>query len=368
MPRNAAALFTPFTIGNLTLRNRIVMAPLTRNRATPGTDVQRELNAIYYAQRATAGLIIAEATQISPVGKGYAWTPGIYSDAQVEGWRLTTDAVHAEGGLIYLQLWHVGRFSHPTLQPEGQRPLGPSEIGPADSTTYIEDGTFAKVLVPRAMTHTDIEATIEDYREAASNAIAAGFDGVEIHSANGYLLDQFLRDGANFRTDEYGGSVANRLRFPLDVVDAVVGIVGKERTGIRISPTTPAGGVRDSNPEAVFYPYVDELSKRGLAYVHVIEGATGGPRDIQPFDYVSLRYHFAGPWMVNNGYTRDMAIDAVESGRADLIAFGSAYIANPDLVERLRDDVPLATLNRETLFGGDARGYVDYPIRPLIGV
>ena len=368
MSRNASILSTPFTIGNLTLRNRIVMAPLTRNRATPGTDVQREINAIYYAQRATAGLIIAEATQISPVGKGYAWTPGIYSDAQIKGWRLTTEAVHAQGGSIYLQLWHVGRFSHPSLQPGGARPVGPSEIGPDDSMTYIEDGTFTRVLVPRAMTPADIDATIEDYREAASNAIAAGFDGVEIHSANGYLLDQFLRDGANFRSDEYGGSVVNRMRFPLAVVDAVVGAVGKERTGIRISPTTPAGGLTDSDPESVFYPYVDELNKRGLAYVHVIEGATGGKRDIQPFDYVSLRYHFAGPWMVNNGYTRDMAIDAVESGRADLIAFGSAYIANPDLVERLRDDVPLATLDRATLFGGTAHGYTDYPIRPLIGV
>jgi len=344
------------------------MAPLTRNRATPGTDAPRQLNAIYYAQRADAGLIIAEATQISPVGKGYAWTPGIYSDEQIAGWRLTTDAVHALGGTIYLQLWHVGRISHPSLQPGGQRPVAPSEIAPQDSKTFLEDGTFQTIEVPRAMTRNDIDATVEDYRKATENALAAGFDGVEIHSANGYLLDEFLRDGANQRTDAYGGSVENRMRFPLAVVDAVVSVAGAERTGIRISPTTNAGALRDSDPERVFFPYVRELSRRQLAYVHVIEGATGGPRDIQPFDYAGLRPQFDGPWMVNNGYTRDMAIDAVESGRADLVAFGRPYIANPDLVDRLRVDAPLAELTREDLFGGDHRGYTDYPTRTAIGV
>ena len=350
------------------LRNRIVMAPLTRNRATPGTDVQRQLNATYYAQRADAGLIIAEATQISPVGKGYAWTPGIYSKEQVAGWRLTTEAVHAEGGVIYLQLWHVGRFSHPTLQPNGARPLGPSEIMPVNQRTFLEDGTFAAVETPRAMNAADIEATIHDFQVATRNALDAGFDGVEIHSANGYLLDQFLRNGANTRTDAYGGSVENRMRFPLAVVDAVAGVAGADKTGIRISPITPAGDVHDRNPSAVFFPYVRELSRRKLAYVHVIEGATGGPRDIEPFDFPALRREFAGPWIANNGYTRDMAIDAVERGDADLIAFGRPYLANPDLVERLRVDAPLAAPNFDTVFGGSAAGYTDYPIRTPIGV
>ena len=199
------------------------------------------------------------------------------------------------------------------------------------------------------------------------NAIAAGFDGVEIHAANGYLLDQFMKDNANFRTDEYGGSVPNRLRFTLEVVDAVVAAIGADRTGIRISPTTTAGGVHDSNPEAVFFPLVDALSARKLAFVHVIEGATGGDRNVQPFDYTGLRHHFAGPWIVNNGYTRDMALDAVESGRADLVAFGHLYVSNPDLAERLQYDVPLVEPVRETLFGGGAVGYTDYPQRELIG-
>ena len=367
MARDASALFSPYDLGGIQLKNRIVMAPLTRNRATRGTDVPHELNAIYYAQRASAGLIIAEATQISPVGKGYAWTPGIYNAAQIAGWRLVTDAVHAEGGKIILQLWHVGRFSHPSLQPGGGRPVGPSEVGPADGMTYIEDDTFAKVLVPRAMTHDDIDETIDDYRKAAKNALEAGFDGVEIHAANGYLLDQFLRDGANYRTDQYGGSVENRTRFPLAVVDAVVEAVGAGKTGIRISPTTPAGGLSDTNPTAVFFPFVEELSRRKLLYMHVIEGATGGDRDAVPFDYNALRHHYDGTYMVNNGYTRDMALDAVESGHADLVAFGHHYVSNPDLVERINNDVPFADPVRETLFGGGAVGYIDYPIRELVG-
>ena len=367
MKRDASILFTPYDLAGMRLQNRIVMAPLTRNRATPGTDVQRQLNAIYYAQRATAGLIIAEATQISPVGKGYAWTPGIYSKEQVAGWRLITDAVHARGGKIVLQLWHVGRFSHPALQPNGARPVAPSEVAPIDQRTYLEDGTFAAVGTPRALAAVEIAATVDDFRAAARNAIAAGFDGVEIHGANGYLLDQFLRDGANRRTDSYGGSVTNRMRFPLAVVDAVVDEIGARRTGIRISPVTPASGLSDSNPAAVFFPFVAELHRRAIAYVHVIEGATGGPRDISAFDFHALRREFGGTWIVNNGYTRDMAIDALTSGYADLIAFGKAYIANPDLVERLRADAPLATLEQNTLFGGNAAGYTDYPIRTLVG-
>jgi N-ethylmaleimide reductase len=359
--QSADVLFTPFAIGRSRLRNRIVMAPLTRNRATPGTDAPHALNATYYRQRASAGLIIAEATQISPYGKGYAFTPGIYSPEQVAGWKTVTDAVHDEGGTIYLQLWHVGRFSHPTLQPGGMLPVAPSAIAPLESRTFLEDGTFAEVGTPRALDLLEIPGLIDDYAAAATKAIAAGFDGVEIHAANGYLLDQFLRDGSNHRTDRYGGSVANRLRLTLEVTEAVVGAVGADRTGIRISPVSPASGAFDSDPTAVFVPLVHELNRFGLAYVHVIEGHTQGPRDFHGFDFAQLRRAFAGPWMVNNGYTRAMAIDAVASGNADLVAFGSLYLANPDLVERLRIDAPLNAVDWDHTFGGDAHGYTDYP-------
>lgn len=357
----AAVLFTPFTLGALTLANRIVMAPLTRNRATPGSDAPHELNATYYAQRADAGLIIAEATQISPSGKGYAWTPGIYSPAQIAGWRTVTGAVHANGGKIVLQLWHVGRFSHPSLQPDGRLPVAPSAIAPAGQSTFLENGTFAPVGTPRALERDEIPRIIDDYRTATQNALAAGFDGVEIHAANGYLVDQFLRDGANARSDEYGGSVENRLRFAREVIAAVTAVAGPGRTGIRISPVSPAGGLFDSDPSAVFFPLVDAVDRAGLAYVHVVEGATGGARDFQDFDFRALRKRFGGAWMVNNGYTREMAIEAVAGGYADLVAFGRPFIANPDLVTRLRVDGPLNALDTDHLYAGDGVGYTDYP-------
>jgi N-ethylmaleimide reductase len=360
-PSTADALFTSFQLGSLTLPNRIVMAPLTRNRALHGSDAPHALNATYYEQRATAGLLIAEATQITPAGKGYAWTPGIYSAAQIAGWRGVTDAVHAAGGRILLQLWHVGRFSHPALQPGGRLPVGPSAVAPIDQQTFIEDGTFQPVGTPRALERDEIPGIVDDYRKATQNALDAGFDGVEVHAANGYLIDQFLRDGANRRTDDYGGSVPNRLRFALDVVAAVIAVAGPQRTGIRISPVSPASGLSDSDPSAVFFPLVDELDRARLAYVHVIEGATGGARDFAPFDFHALRKRFRGAWMVNNGYTREMAIDAVASGYADLVAFGRPFIANPDLVERLRIDAPLNSLDADHLFGGGAQGYTDYP-------
>jgi len=358
---NSDSLFTPFTLLGKRLRNRIVMAPLTRNRATHGTDVPHELNVEYYTQRASAGLIISEATQISPTGKGYAFTPGIYSDAQVAGWRLVTDAVHAHGGTIVLQLWHVGRISHPALQPGGQLPVAPSAIAPVGQKTFTEDGNFVDVGMPRALEITELPGIVADFEKATKNALAAGFDGVEIHGANGYLIDEFLRDGANQRTDAYGGSIENRMRFPLEVVDAVVAVAGKERVGIRISPVSPFGDLVDSDPTALFASFVKELSRRGLAYVHVIEGSTGGSRDETPFDFHALRREFTGAWIVNNGYTRDMAIDAVTSGYADLVAFGRLYVANPDLVERLRADAPLNEVVQATLYGGGAEGYTDYP-------
>ncbi|MBD5605825.1 MAG: alkene reductase [Candidatus Eremiobacteraeota bacterium] len=356
-----AVLFSPLKVGALELRNRIVMAPLTRNRATHGTDVPHGLNAEYYAQRASAGLIVSEATQISPTGKGYAFTPGIYSPEQIAGWKLVTDAVHAAGGTIVLQLWHVGRFSHPALQPGGALPVAPSAIAPVGQKTFIETGEFVDVGTPHALSIAEIAGIVDDYRTATRNALAANFDGVEIHAANGYLIDQFLRDGANERTDEYGGSVENRLRFANEVIAAVVAIAGAERTGIRISPVTPASGLSDSNPAAVFFPFVDAIDAAKLAYVHVVEGATGGARDFAPFDYHALRKRFHGVWMVNNGYTEQMAVDAIASEYADLVSFGKLFIANPDLVERFRAGADFNDLDADHMYGGGAEGYTDYP-------
>jgi N-ethylmaleimide reductase len=352
------ALFDSYRLGALTLPNRIVMAPLTRNRAAVG-NVPTALMAEYYAQRATAGLIVAEATQVVPEGQGYQDTPGIHSAAQVAGWKQVTDAVHAKGGRIFLQLWHVGRVSHVDLQPGGQAPVAPSAIR-AKTKTFV-GGTFVDVSEPRALRLEEIPAIVEGYRTGAANAIAAGFDGVEIHGANGYLLDQFLRDGINQRTDSYGGSIENRARLLLEVTEAIVSEIGAERTGIRLSPVTPANDAVDSNPQPLFNYVVEQLDRLGLVYIHVIEGSTGGPRDNLPFDYGALRSRFRGAWIANNGYDRAMAETAVADGRTDLIAFGRPFISNPDLVERLRDDAPLAQLNRATLYGGSAEGYTDYP-------
>ena len=351
-------LFDSYRLGNLTLANRIVMAPLTRNRAAAG-NVPTALMAEYYAQRATAGLIVAEATQVVPEGQGYQDTPGIHSAEQVAGWKRVTDAVHAKGGRIFLQLWHVGRVSHVDLQPGGQAPVAPSAIR-AKTKTFV-GGTFVDVSEPRALRLDEIPAIVDGYRKGAANAIAAGFDGVEIHGANGYLLDQFLRDGINQRTDAYGGSIENRARLLLEVAEAVVKEIGAERTAIRISPVTPANDAVDSNPQPLFNYVVEQLDRLGLVYIHVIEGSTGGPRDNLSFDYGALRSRYRGAWIANNGYDRAMAENAVANGRADLIAFGRPFISNPDLVERLRKDAPLAQLNRATLYGGGAEGYTDYP-------
>ena len=355
----APSLFDSFRPGDVTLSNRIVMAPLTRNRAVAGF-VPSPLAVEYYAQRADAGLIITEASQISQQGQGYQDTPGIYSDAQVEGWKKVTDAVHAKGGRIYIQLWHVGRVSHTALQPNGGAPVAPSAIR-AETKTFVNNG-FAETSEPRALELSEIPGLIEDYRRAAANAIRAGFDGVEIHGANGYLIDQFLRDGANKRTDAYGGSIANRARFLLEVVDAVVGEIGAQRTGLRLSPVAPANGLTDSDPQPLFNYVFDELEKRHLVYIHVVEGATQGPRDINPnFSFEELRVRYSGAWMVNNGYDLSLAKTAVAEGKADLVAFGRAFISNPDLVERLRRGAPLNELDRATLYGGGAAGYTDYP-------
>jgi N-ethylmaleimide reductase len=358
--RSATALFEPAAMGDLQLANRIVMAPLTRSRAGEGL-VPGALAAQYYGQRASAGLIIAEATQISAPAQGYADTPGCYTDAQVAGWRHVTDTVHAQGGTIFVQLWHTGRMSHTSFQPGGAAPVAPSAIA-AKGRIYLGAAGFAECSTPRALELSEIQQIVADFAHACTRAIEAGFDGVEIHGAHGYLLDAFLRDGTNHRSDAYGGSIANRARLLIEVMQACAGAIGADRLGVRLSPVSTAGDSVDSNPQPLFEYVVEQLNPLGLAYVHVVEGDTGGARDNLPFDYAALRAKFDGLWMVNNGYDRAMAIAAVESGRADLVSFGRPFIANPDLVDRLRLGVALNPLmGAETLYGGGAHGYTDYP-------
>jgi N-ethylmaleimide reductase len=353
-------LFRPVHLGPYELANRIVMAPLTRSRA--GEDgVPSSLMAEYYAQRASAGLIIAEGTNISPQARGYAFTPGIYDDAQVEGWRQVTEAVHARGGRIFPQLWHVGRVSHPLLQPGGALPVAPSAIRP-EATAFTAAG-FQPCVTPRALATDEIPEIVERYRQATRNALAAGFDGVEIHAANGYLIEQFLRDSTNHRTDAYGGSRENRARLLLEVTEAVAGVCGGARVGVRLSPVAPVNGAGlDSDPAGTYGHVVERLNAFGLTYIHVIEGATQGPREVPGgFDLQMLRRSFNGLYMANNGYDLALAIEARRRNYADLISFGRPYIANPDLVERLRIGASLNLPNRATFFGGGAAGYTDYP-------
>lgn len=352
------SLFAPYTLGDITLSNRIVMAPLTRNRAAAGL-VPGPQTAEYYTQRASAGLIISEASQISQQGQGYQDTPGIYTQDQVAGWRVVTDAVHAAGGKIFLQLWHVGRISHVDLQKDGAAPVAPSAI-PAKGKTFVNNG-FVEVSEPRALELKELPGIVADYRKAAAHAIKAGFDGVEIHGANGYLLDQFAKDGANHRTDAYGGSVENRARLMLEVATAVTEEIGAGRTGIRLSPVSPANGISCSDPQAQFDYIVRELDKLGLVYLHIVEGATGGARDNAPFDYDALRAAFRNTYMANNGYDLSLAQQKLAENKADLIAFGRPFIANPDLVKRLKTGAALAEPDRATMYGGGAKGYTDYP-------
>lgn len=363
-------LFEPFDLSGLPLANRIVMAPLTRNRSPRA--VPLPITAVYYAQRASAGLLISEATAISQQGQGYADVPGLYSEEALAGWRAVTEAVHAKGGKIVVQLWHVGRISHSSLQPGGQAPVAPSAIQ-AKAKTYLVDaggGRFVPTSVPRALETDELPGIVDDFRRAARAAIEAGFDGVEIHAANGYLIDQFLRSGSNHRSDAYGGSIENRTRLLFEVVRAIAAEIGAARTGIRLSPVTPANDALEPQPQPLFEHVVRGLAEHALSYVHIIEGATGGARDHQqgdiPFDYAALRraYREAGgraAWMVNNGYDLALAERTVASGEADLVAFGRPFISNPDLVERLRRNAPLAALDRDTLYGGGEHGYIDYP-------
>lgn len=360
LTRSASALFGPTRAGAFKLANRIVMAPLTRNRAGPGL-VPGPFALEYYAQRASAGLIIAEATQISAQAQGYADTPGCYTDDQVRGWKKVTDAVHAKGGTMVVQLWHTGRVSHTNFQKDSQAPVGPSAIR-ANTKTFLAGQGFVDTSTPRALELHEIPSIVEDFRHACSRAIEAGFDGVELHGAHGYLLDAFLRDGTNHRTDSYGGSIENRARLLLEVAKACATAIGADRLGVRISPVSTAGDSHDSHPQALLNRVVAGINPFGLAYVHVVEGETGGARDSIAFDYAALHDRFDGVWMVNNGYDRQMAIAAVASGRADLVSFGRLFIANPDLVERLKENAPLNKLmGQETLYSGGAHGYTDYP-------
>lgn len=351
-------LFQPYVLGDLVLGNRVVMGPLTRNRAGSGL-VPNELAATYYAQRASAGLIISEATQVSAQAQGYQDTPGLYTAEQVAGWRKVTEAVHAKGGKIFVQLWHVGRVSHVSVQPDGAAPVAPSAIR-AQTKTFVNNG-FAEVSEPRALGLDEIPGIVESFRQAAANAMSAGFDGVEVHGANGYLLEQFIKDGANQRTDAYGGSVENRARLLLEVTAAVAQEIGSERTGVRISPVSPANGISISEPQPQYNYIAEQLSALGIVYLHVVEGATGGPRDVAPFDYDALRARFKQTYIANNGYTRKLAEARLQEGKLDLVAFGHAFIANPDLVERLKTDASLAQMDMATLYGGGAAGYTDYP-------
>lgn len=351
-------LFDAYKLGPITLKNRAVMAPLTRNRAGAGF-VPGPLATEYYGQRASAGLLITEASQISQQGQGYQDTPGIYSKDQVAGWRKVTDRVHERGGHIVIQLWHVGRISHTSLQLNNGAPVAPSAIR-ANGKTFV-GGTFADVSEPRALELNEIPGIIDDYKRATANALEAGFDGVEIHGANGYLLDQFARDGANKRTDAYGGPIENRSKLMLEVSKAVSEVAGADRTGIRISPVTPSNDLTDSNPQALFNYIVDGLNALKLVYMHVVEGATGGPRDVAPFDYEALRKRFNGAYIANNGYDFKLANQVLDTNRADLIAFGKLYISNPDLVERLKLGAPLNDFDKATFYGGNSKGYTDYP-------
>lgn len=352
-------LFSPLQLGPNLLKNRLVMAPLTRNRSTP-EGVPHALNVEYYRQRAGAGLILTEATCISPEAVGYPLTPGIWNDAQVAGWKVVTDAVHAAGGTIFCQLWHVGRISHPDLQPGGQLPVAPSAIKPAgDAITLQGPQPF---VTPRALAADELPGIVADYQNAARRSLEAGFDGVEVHAANGYLLDEFLRDGSNQRQDAYGGGIDNRARLLLDVMTAVCAVCDPQRVGVRLSPVQPFNDMRDSDPKATFSRVVERLNAFNLAYLHVTEMGREAPGAAGPFfDPLDLRALWQGVFMTNAGYDKARANAALQSGQADLVAFGVPFIANPDLPERYRLDAALNPADPSTFYGGGEKGYTDYP-------
>ena len=355
-------LFSPARFGTIDLANRVVMSSLTRNRAGAG-NVPTPLAAEYYRQRASAGLILTEATPICAEGHGYPRTPGIHTPDQIAGWRLVTDAVHGAGGKIALQLWHVGRISHPDLQPGGALPVAPSAIRPAGQV--FTGQAMKDYVTPRALDISEIPTLIASYAQAARNAIDAGFDGAEIHAGNGYLLDQFLRSSTNRRIDAYGGNKENRARLLLEVLDAVCGAIGSDRVGLRLSPVTPFNDISDDNPQDTFDYVVGQLNPLRLAFLDVLQGTGGAPKEQWiPFDYDRLRALYAGNLIRNNGYDFATAQQAVASGAADAIAFGRLLLANPDLVERFRRGASLNTPDYQTFYSGEEKGYTDYPFLP----
>jgi N-ethylmaleimide reductase len=360
---NSLKLLEPTQLGTYRLKNRIVMAPLTRNRAKEG-NVPQPMNVEYYSQRATAGLIISEATQISPQGQGYPFTPGIHSAEQVAGWQQVTKAVHDRGGRIFLQLWHVGRISHPCFQLNGGLPVAPSAIAPeGEVSTFTGSEPY---VTPRALEIAEIPGIIADYRRAAENALAAGFDGVEVHSANGYLLDQFLHDGSNQRTDKYGGSIANRARLLLEVIAAVIDVWGSDRVGVRLSPSGNFGTMFDRDPHALFTYVVQQLDLLNLAYIHIVEPRVQGNETVDNPDMALSTHNFRtiyrGTIISAGGHDRDTGEATLQAGDADLIAYGRLFISNPDLPQRFALSVPLNPYDRSTFYGGGEPGYTDYPI------
>lgn len=367
--RSTGTLFDPLQLGRYFLRHRILMAPLTRSRARQPGNVPTTLMACYYAQRVSAALIISEATQVSMQGQGYAWTPGIHSRDQVEGWRLVTNAVHAMGGLIFQQLWHVGRISHPALQPDGMLPVAPSAIRPAGEA-FIEnalgEGEMVPFVTPRALDRVELPYLVQQYARGARNAMDAGFDGVEIHAANGYLLDQFLCSKTNVRTDDYGGPAENRARLLREAVEVVVPIWGADRVGVRLSPLGTFNDIGDENPVSTFGHVAGMLSEYGLAYLHLVNPATTATEkhnepDERSRDILELmRARYRGTLVMAGGFDQDTAAEWIVRGRADAIAFGRKFLANPDLPERFRERAPLNRDDPTTYYGGGEKGYVDY--------
>ena len=353
-------LFAPATVGHLALPSRFVMAPMTRNRALPSLAPGPQA-ALYYAQRASAGLIVTEATQVSESAAGYVFTPGLHTDDQVSGWRTVTDAVHAAGGRIVVQLWHTGRISHPVMRPDGSTPVSASAIA-AEGEVITYEGP-KRFPTPRGLEIDEIAGIVADFAQAARNAVRAGFDGIEIHAANGYLVDQFIRDGANHRTDAYGGSIESRARFLLEVVDATAAAIGAHRVGVRISPSSPFNSMSDSDPVALTRYVAAQLDARQVMYLHVLEMPSGNdPAAVRPLTAIA-RDAFTGPLVTNAGFSADTAEAVLARGDADLVAFGVPFLATPDFVERVRDGAAGNAPDRGTFYGGDERGYVDYPFR-----
>jgi N-ethylmaleimide reductase len=354
--QDGRTVFLPYELGDVALANRMVMAPMTRSRALDG-NVPNPMAATYYLQRATAGLIVTEATQVSPQGVGYIRTPGIHSAEQVAGWRQITDAVHGAGGKIFLQLWHVGRISHPDFHG-GALPVAPSAIA-AQGTVFTAQGP-KPMVTPRALALAELPGIVAQFRAGAENARTAGFDGVELHGANGYLLDQFVRDGTNKRTDAYGGSVENRARLPLEVLDAVVDVWGPARVGYRVSPNGAFNSMSDSDPVRTFSYLAEALDRRGIGYLHVVDPVADGARRVSPV----LRRIFDGTYIVNGGFDLASANAAIARGEADLVAFGVPFLANPDLPARFRRGAALNAADQATFYAGEAKGYIDYPRLP----